>query len=103
MALFEPPSGWDVAGSIAAAAAGRSLLLLGARREGLTVRRALWTLCWEVPVTASIGLLGYGLATWLALDGGAAIVLIALLARFGPDRLEPLLEVLVPALRRAKP
>lgn len=84
MALFEPPSGWDVAGSLAAAAAGRALLC-------------------EVPITAAVGLLGYGLATWLSLDGGAAVVLIALLARFGPDRLEPLLEVLVPALRRIKP
>ncbi|MFC4168402.1 phage holin family protein [Teichococcus aestuarii] len=103
MAIFEPPSGWDVAGSLAAAAAGRALLLLSAPREGVTARSALRTLLWEVPVTAAIGFLGYGLARWLALDGGAAIVLIALLARFGPDRLEPLLEVLVPALRRTKP
>lgn len=104
MAMFDPNAGWgDLGLSLAAAAAGRGLLMLRATRKALTLRRVVWTLAWEVPITASIGLLGWGLADWLNLSGGAAVVLVALLGRFGPDRLEPLLELLIPAAHRAKP
>lgn len=103
MALFDPPSWPDVGWSLAAAAAGRATLLLRVTREAVTLRRVVWTLAWEVPITSACGVIGWGLADWAGLSGGGATVCIALLARFGPDRLDPLLETLVPALRRAKP
>jgi hypothetical protein len=104
MPMFDPPPALDdLLMAIAAAAAGRLTLMLRAARRGLTLHFILWTLFWEVPVTAALGLMGWGLADWLSLQGGGAVVLIALLGRYGPERLEPLLETLVPQLRRTKP
>lgn len=104
MSMFNPPPAWDdLLMAIAAAAAGRATLMLRATRRGLTLHGILWALFWEVPCTASLGLVGWGLADWLDLRGGAAVVLVALLGRYGPERLEPLLETLVPQIRRTKP
>ncbi|MFP5472406.1 MAG: phage holin family protein [Gammaproteobacteria bacterium] len=104
MALFDPlPSLEDIAWAVSFAAAGRATLLLRATREALTLRRLLWVLLWEAPISVAMGLIGLGLAQWAGLTGGGAAVTIALLARLGPDFLDPLLEALVPALKRAKP
>lgn len=102
--MFDPPPAWDdLLMSLAAAAAGRITLMLRAARRAMTWRAALWTLLWEVPIIASLGLLGWGLADFLSLQGGGAVVLVALLGRYGPERIEPMLEALVPQLRRPKP
>jgi len=102
MALFDPPSLADVGWSLAAAAAGRATLMLRAARRTMTWHWVLWTLAWEVPITAACGIIGWGLADWAQISGGGATVLIALVARYGPDRLEPLLEQMLPTLGRRK-
>lgn len=85
--------------SFAAAAAGRLLLLPGAVKQGFSVLGAVRTLVWEVPFTAAVALLGWAVCESLSVPEPSRIVAIALLARWGPDRLEAIMERMVPALR----
>lgn len=104
MPMFDPaPPFGDLLMSLLAAAVGRMTLMLRAVRRATTLRSLLWLLLWEVPITASLGLLGWGLADWLNLQGGAAFVAVSLLGRFGPERLEPVFDTLLPQLRRPPP
>jgi hypothetical protein len=103
MALMEGGPDWhDAAWAFGAALAGRASLMLGIKSDTLTWRSAFRVVLWEIPATFAMAFLGYGVATWLDLHGGPAILVIALLSRYGPDRLDPILEALVPALRRSK-
>ena len=104
MSVFDPlPSAADVVWAISAACAGRATLLLRATRRAFTLRKVLWTALWEVPIACAMGLIGLALAQWAGLSAGGATLCIALLARLGPDVIDPLLEHLVPALKKAKP
>ncbi|EHM00519.1 hypothetical protein HMPREF9946_02559 [Acetobacteraceae bacterium AT-5844] len=101
MSMFNPPPPLsDLLLSILAAAAGRVTLMMRAAREATTWRSALRTLLWELPITVSLGLIGWALTDWLNLQGGAAFVLAAMLGRFGPDRLEPFFDGLLAQLIR---
>jgi hypothetical protein len=101
MTMFDPPPNLtDLAWSLAATGAGRVTLMLRAAREATTWRSALRTLLWELPITVSLGLIGWALANWLGLQGGAAFVLAAMLGRFGPDRLEPFFDSFLAQLVR---
>jgi len=101
MPIFDPPPNLsDLAWALAATAAGRVTLMLRAAREATTWRSALRTLLWELPITVSLGLIGWALTDWLSLQGGAAFVLAAMLGRFGPDRLEPFFESFLAQLVR---
>ncbi len=96
MPIFDPPPPLsDVLLSILASAAGRVTLMLRAAREATTWRSALRTLLWELPITVSLGLIGWALTDWLGLQGSGAFVLAAMMGRFGPDRLEPLFDSLL--------
>ena len=104
MSMFDPPPPLsDLLLSILAAAVGRVTLLASAPRGPITLRRALWFLAWEVPLTCAVGMIGYWLTSWADLTGGAAAITIALLGRKGVDVLEPLVDALLPQLRRSKP
>ncbi|WP_419900766.1 phage holin family protein [Roseomonas sp. USHLN139] len=104
MSVFDPlPSVADIAWAFSAALAGRATLLLRVTRQAVTPRKILWTLFWEVPTACAMGLIGLALAQWAGLSAGGATLCIALLARIGPDAIEPLLGHLVPALKKAKP
>lgn len=104
MSLFDPlPSLADVAWAFSAAFACRATLLLRVTRDTVTMRRVLWTLAWEVPIASAVGMIGLGLAQWANLSAGGATLTIALVARLGPEALDPLLGHLVPVLKKAKP
>jgi len=103
MAIFETPALSDTLISMAAAAAGRASLLLRVTKQSLTLRSVMWTVLYEIPITASMGFIGYSTAIALGFgDQQVCVLIIAMISRWGPDRiLEPVLENLIPAIRKA--
>lgn len=92
----EEPGVRDGLMALAAAGAGRLLLLVNVSPDKMTVARVLRALVVEIPLTAGVALLGWAACRALELDEPRQIVAIALLARYGPDRVEMLLERILP-------
>jgi hypothetical protein len=84
--------------ALAAAAAGRALLLLHARRDvPLTWRRAATALLYEVPLIAAFALIGWHGAELLGLENPSArIVLTCILANLGARGLDRLVSRVLP-------
>jgi hypothetical protein len=84
--------------ALAAAFAGRALLLLEARRDmPITLRRVLTAVLWEVPLIAAFALIGWHAAELLGFESESArIVLTALLANLGARGLDRLVARILP-------
>jgi len=84
--------------ALAAAAAGRSLLLLQARRDvPLTLRRALTAILYETPLIAAFALLGWHAAALLSLEHESTrIVLTVMLANLGARGIDRLISRVLP-------
>lgn len=91
--------------ALAAAAAGRSLLLLEARRDvPITFRRVLTAIVWEVPLIAAFALIGWHAAEVLGMDNDSwRIVLTALLANLGARGLDRLISRVLPPSQDSRP
>lgn len=85
--------------ALAAAAAGRSLLLLQARRDvPLTLRRALTAILYEAPLIAAFALLGWHAAASMGLEHESTrIVLTVMLANLGARGIDRLISRILPA------
>jgi len=103
--FFEHAPAWLKA--LAAAAAGRSLLLLQARRDTrlLSWQAVLTVLLYEVPLIAAFALLGWHAAALLQFDGeNIRIVFTVLLAHLGARGIDLLVSrVLQPSNRQPSP
>jgi hypothetical protein len=91
--------------ALAAAAAGRALLLLDVRRDlPITWRRFATAIVWEVPLIAAFALIGWHGAALLGLDNDSGrIVLTTLLANLGARGLDRLVWRLLPPQREDPP
>jgi hypothetical protein len=94
------PSLGEALASLAAAAAGRGLLLFGATRERVTRRRILMLLVYELPLIGACAVMGALGCSAVGLEGSPALVIIGLLANKGPAVLDPLLGGLLEPRRR---
>jgi hypothetical protein len=85
--------------ALAAAAAGRALLLLNARRDvPITLRRVTTAVFYEVPLIAAFALIGWHGAALLGLDNDSGrIVLTCILANLGARGLDRLITRVLPA------
>lgn len=92
-------SEWSAAlKALAAAFAGRALLLLDARRDTpITLRRIITLVLWETPLIAAFALIGWHGAGLLGLENESGrIVLTALLANLGARGLDRLASRIIP-------
>lgn len=92
-------SDWPAAAkALAAAFAGRALLLIDARRDApITLRRILTAVLWEMPLIAAFALIGWHAADLLGFERESArIVLTALLANLGARGLDRLITRILP-------
>ena len=96
---LQDPGIADAALSMAAAGAGRLLLLGKIAREKVTLRAAFVTLAWEIPFTGAVALFGWAICEALGLGQAQSIVAIAVLGRYGPERLEALVDRIIPLPR----
>lgn len=90
---------WDAAlKALAAAFAGRALLLLNARRDTpITARAMVTVVVWEIPLIAACALIGWHAAELLGFhDESARIVVTALLAHAGARGLDRLMARILP-------
>ena len=85
--------------ALAAAAAGRSLLLLQARRDvPLTLRNLLTAILYEAPLIAAFALLGWHVAAVLGSEHESTrIVLTVMLANLGARGIDRLISRVLPA------
>lgn len=97
--------GSSILKALAAAAAGRALLLLDVRRDpAITWRRAATVILWEIPLIAAFALIGWHGAQLLGLDNDSAqIVLTCLLANLGARGLDRLVSRVLPPVREDRP
>jgi hypothetical protein len=68
---------------------GRLMFHARAAQRG-TRRFWSWHLAWELPVAVGMGMIGDGLATWLALADGTRIGFVAAVAYLGPHAIDEL-------------
>lgn len=101
MSDFFGSDGSSILKALAAAAAGRALLLLDARRDvPITWRRVTTVLLWEIPLIAAFALIGWHGAELLGLENDSAqIVLTCLLANLGARGLDRLVSRVLPPVR----
>jgi hypothetical protein len=93
------PQDWPAAAkALAAAFAGRALLLLGARRDQPITWRAIATVVlWELPLIAAFALVGWHAADLIGMDKESGrIVVTAMLAHVGARGLDRLLDRMLP-------
>jgi hypothetical protein len=85
--------------ALAAAFAGRALLMLEARRDlPITARRILTAVLWEVPLICAFAMIGWHLAPLLGLDNeNGRVVVTTLLANLGARGLDRLVSRILPA------
>jgi len=92
--------------ALAAAFAGRALLLLDvSRRAPITLRSVLTVLVWELPLITAFALIGwYAAEDLLGLNtDGSRVVFVAVLANLGARGVDRLLaRVLLPASNQAR-
>lgn len=98
MSEFFGPDGPAIAKALAAAAAGRALLLLNARRDvPLTFRRMATAILYEVPLIAAFALIGWHGAEVMGLENDSGrIVLTCILANLGARGLDRLVSRVLP-------
>lgn len=90
--------------ALAAATAGRLLLLSKLPRVRVSMKDVAITLAIEIPFTAATALLGWAICEALHLGQAESVVAIAILGRYGPERLEAWIDRIVPApLRKQDP
>lgn len=98
MTWFGAEESVSIAKAMAAAAAGRSLLLLNLRkREPITWRTVALVICYEIPLIAAFALLGWHAAGFLGLSTeDARVVVTVLLAMYGKTAVDVLLTRVLP-------
>lgn len=99
MSGLVPPEFRELVLSVGAAAAGRVLLLLRHPPAVVSVGGYVRTVLWELPIVCAVGFLGYWLGA--ALDAGQAptVILIAVLAHWGPTKIDQYLDALLARLQ----
>lgn len=103
MSQLVPPELRDLVLSVGAAAAGRVLLLLRHPPKNVTIGGYLRTVIWELPIVMAVGFLGYWLGAALDIGQEGTVVLIAVLAHWGPTKIDQYLDAFLARLQNQPP
>jgi hypothetical protein len=96
MSSILPPELRDLVLATSAAAAGRVLLLLRhPPAKGTTFWMVVRKVVWEVPIVAAVGFLGYWIGAALNAGTEMTVILIAILAHYGPTKIDQVLDAML--------